>query len=63
MDQVIEQHRDPCTEDPMCISTNKPLLKNVRSDLIDPDTPKSAMTKKAADGSEWQLVVSEILGR
>lgn len=34
------------------------ILKNIRAGLIDPDTPQSAMTKRAADGSEWQLVAS-----
>jgi beta-glucan synthesis-associated protein KRE6 len=55
--QLVEKHRDPCAEDPMCISVNEPLLKNVRRGLIDPATPQSAMKKKSADGSEWQLVV------
>lgn len=58
MDGVIQGARDPCTLDPMCISMTRPLLKNIRTGLIDPTTPKSAMTKKAADGTEWQLVVS-----
>lgn len=58
MDGVIQGARDPCTLDPMCISMTRPLLKNIRTGLIDPTTPKSAMTKTAADGTEWQLVVS-----
>ena len=31
----------------------------MRTGLIDPDTPESAMTKKTVDGKEWQLVVSQ----
>lgn len=43
----------------MCLDVgNVPLLKNIRSSLIDPDTPDSAKTIKAANGKEWQLVVS-----
>ena len=35
------------------------LLKNIRTGLIDPDTPKSAMTKTAPDGSKLKLVFSD----
>ncbi|KAF3911419.1 hypothetical protein ABW20_dc0103603 [Dactylellina cionopaga] len=38
---------------------NQPLLKNARSGLIDPDTPKSAMTRRASDGKDWKLVFSD----
>lgn len=34
-----------------------PLLKNIRTGLIDPDTPSSAMTKVSADGKMLNLVV------
>lgn len=48
-----------CTQDPNCISaTGVPLLKNIRRGLIDPDTPKSAMTRTSLrDGSTQKLVV------
>ncbi|MCJ1370381.1 hypothetical protein MMC20_001594 [Loxospora ochrophaea] len=36
-----------------------PLLENVRSSLIDPTTPQSAMTRSSYDGSELELVFSE----
>ena len=36
-----------------------PLLKNVRQSLIDPNTPKSAMTKKDYDGKTLELVFSD----
>lgn len=49
-----------CAGDPMCIDVGKvPLLKNVRSGLIDPDTPSSAMTRKSATGKTQNLVFSD----
>lgn len=36
-----------------------PLIQNVRTGLIDPDTPKSAMTKKGVDGDSYELVFSD----
>lgn len=36
-----------------------PQLSAIRTSLIDPDTPKSAMTRKARDGSTWDLVFSD----
>lgn len=56
---------DPCKTNPDCISVGGkvPLLKNVRTGLIDKDTPKSAMTKKAADGTTLNLVVSRPFAR
>lgn len=35
------------------------MFKNIRTSLIDPHTPKSAMTKKAPDGSTLNLVFSD----
>lgn len=34
-------------------------LGAIRTDLIDPDTPDSALTKTAMDGSDWNLVFSD----
>ncbi|KAE9989011.1 hypothetical protein EG328_003328 [Venturia inaequalis] len=50
-----------CAQDPNCIrATGVPLLKNVRRGLIDPDTPKSAMTRTSLrDGSTQKLVFSD----
>ncbi|KAL8703583.1 MAG: hypothetical protein Q9201_003231 [Fulgogasparrea decipioides] len=52
---------DPCKTNPDCISVDGkvPLLKNIRTGLIDKDTPKSAMTKEAADGKTLNLVYSD----
>ena len=36
-----------------------PTLAAVRTSLVDPDTPRSASTRKAMDGSKWQLVFSD----
>jgi hypothetical protein len=45
--------------DTLCLDVgDRPILSNLRTGLIDPDTPKSARTIKATDGKEWKLVVS-----
>jgi hypothetical protein len=36
-----------------------PLLQNIRTSLIDPDTPTSAMTRQSIDGDTLQLVFSD----
>ncbi|KAI9764305.1 MAG: hypothetical protein M1835_007602 [Candelina submexicana] len=36
-----------------------PLFKNLRTGLIDPDTPKSAMTRAGVDGNDLELVFSD----
>lgn len=52
---------DPCKANPDCIGNGKmPLFKNTRTTMIDPDTPRSARTKKAKDGSTLQLTVSSV---
>ncbi|KAE8328099.1 beta-glucan synthesis-associated protein-domain-containing protein [Aspergillus sergii] len=46
--------------DTLCLDVGeRSTLKNLRTGLIDPDTPASAMTKKSADGKEWKLVFSD----
>ncbi|OOF99617.1 glycoside hydrolase family 16 protein [Aspergillus carbonarius ITEM 5010] len=46
--------------DALCIDVgDRQGLTKLRTGLIDPDTPESAMTKKSADGKEWQLVFSD----
>lgn len=40
-------------------SRKYPLLRNIRTGLIDPDTPKSAMTRRSIKGEEMQLVFSD----
>lgn len=46
-----------CATDSLCLSDKMPLLKNQRVGLIDPDTPSSAKTKTAHDGTKLNLVV------
>lgn len=40
-------------------SRKYPLLRNIRTGLIDPDTPKSAMTRRSINGEDLQLVFSD----
>ena len=58
-------HITPCTDNPLCIPGKQdvPLLRNVRHGLIDPATPKSAMSRTARDGTRLQLVVRRRLLR
>ncbi|KAE8144430.1 beta-glucan synthesis-associated protein-domain-containing protein [Aspergillus avenaceus] len=46
--------------DTLCLDVgDRAILSNIRTGLIDPDTPTSARTKKTADGKEWKLVFSD----
>lgn len=58
--QRFEPPPNECASDPNCIDVgNVPLLKNIRTSLIDPDTPSDLRTKTAADGSTLNLVFSD----
>lgn len=60
--QVIEAaNPNTCAANPNCLSDKMPLLKNVRTGLIDPDTPKTAYSKTSNDGEKLTLVVSGII--
>lgn len=62
----VERFRpvNPCSANPMCIDVGPvPLLKNIRAGLIDPDTPESAMSRKARDGTKQVLMVFPSGGR
>jgi len=50
-----------CKADPLCLSNTVPLLKNIRTSLIDEDTPESERTRKSADGKTLNLVVRYML--
>ena len=39
-------------------SYHYPLLSAIRTDLVDPDTPETALTRKTATGDTWKLVFS-----
>ncbi|KAF2256984.1 glycoside hydrolase family 16 protein [Trematosphaeria pertusa] len=58
---ITQPEQTPCTNNPLCIEgkENEPLLKNIRTGLIDPDTPDSAMTRKSHDGTKQVLVFSD----
>ncbi|KAI6249749.1 hypothetical protein HI914_01334 [Erysiphe necator] len=56
---IIDPVSSACAADPNCLSDTLPLLKNQRTGLIDPDTPKSAFTKKSNDGKNLKLVFSD----
>lgn len=50
----------PCTNNPMCINVGDvPLLKNLRTSLIDPTTPSSAKTRTSHSGTKQNLVFSD----
>jgi beta-glucan synthesis-associated protein KRE6 len=49
-----------CAEDPQCIDVGSiPLFQNMRSGLIDPDTPDDAKTITTQDGNTQVLVFSD----
>ncbi|TVY55810.1 Beta-glucan synthesis-associated protein KRE6 [Lachnellula suecica] len=48
-----------CSTDASCLSDKVALLKNVRTGLVDPDTPSDAKTKTAKDGTKMNLVFSD----
>jgi hypothetical protein len=52
--------KDVCRPgDMLCLDVgDRPLLNNIRHGLIDPDTPKEALTKMSSEGKELKLVVS-----
>jgi hypothetical protein len=56
--EVTSAPKSSCSTDALCLSDKVDLLKNQRVGLIDPDTPSSAKTKTAADGTKLNLVVS-----
>lgn len=61
MHNITAPERTPCTDNPLCIEgkENEPLLKNLRTGLIDPDTPEKYHTRTSADGSKQVLVFSD----
>jgi hypothetical protein len=56
-----KEEKTPCTNNPMCIlgKEEEPLLKNIRTSLIDPDTPERVKTRTSHDGSIQKLVFSD----
>jgi beta-glucanase (GH16 family) len=58
---MTQPERTPCTDNPLCIpgKESEPLLSNIRQGLIDPDTPKSAMSRTSYTGKKQKLVFSD----
>ena len=52
--------KNACKADPLCLSTDVALLKNIRMGLIDEDTPESEKTRTSSDGKTLKLVVRYI---
>ena len=58
--QKFTTTNDPCKNNPKCLNVGKvALLENIRTGMIDPDTPKSAYTKTDHHGNKWNLVFSD----
>lgn len=48
-----------CSSNPDCISQTQPLLKNIRTGLIDPDTPDNVKSRTGENGKSQTLVFSD----
>jgi beta-glucanase (GH16 family) len=61
VDRITKPEQGPCTHNALCIEgkQNEPTLANIRTGLIDPDTPKSAMSRTGAKGQKQNLVFSD----
>ncbi|KAL9071691.1 MAG: hypothetical protein Q9157_005388 [Trypethelium eluteriae] len=57
--RTINPGGNACSSNPDCLSDKMPLMNNIRRGLIDPDTPKSAMTRKSHGGKSQTLVFSD----
>ena len=56
---MVNPQGDACSSNPNCLKGDASLLTNIRSGLIDPDTPGSAQQRTGDDGSTQQLVFSD----
>ena len=57
--RLVEPEPLTCTHNPMCIDKKPPLLKNIRTSPIDPDTPDSVMRRIGDNGKSQRLVFSD----
>lgn len=48
-----------CSSNPLCLNQKASILKNVRTGLIDPDTPSSARSRTSSTGGTQNLVFSD----
>jgi hypothetical protein len=58
---ITAPEKTPCSNNPLCIAgkEHEPLLKNIRTGLIDPHTPDEAKTRKSHNGKIQKLVFSD----
>jgi beta-glucanase (GH16 family) len=58
--KFVDPGKTSCLGDPLCIDAQRfDLLKNVRTSLIDPDTPESAHSRTSYSGQKQNLVFSD----
>ncbi|EME48613.1 glycoside hydrolase family 16 protein [Dothistroma septosporum NZE10] len=56
---AIHPQGDSCSSNPDCIAGDRDLLKNLRTGLIDPDTPSSAKSRTGDNGKHQVLAFSD----
>jgi len=56
---AIHPEGDSCSSNPDCLAGDRGLLKNIRTSLIDPDTPSSVMQRTGDNGKTQSLVFSD----
>ena len=61
--EEVEKIWTACEADPDCIRADLPLLQNVRTGPVDPDTPASAMLRTDIHGNTQTLVFSDEFNR
>lgn len=59
MKRAIDPVGNACSSNPNCIKQGVPLLKNVRTGLIDPDTPSNVKSRTGENGKTQTLVFSD----
>nr|POE96429.1 putative beta-glucan synthesis-associated protein c23h3.11c [Quercus suber] len=57
--RAVDPTGGACSRDPDCISDSVSLLANLRTSLVDPDTPDSVKTRKDINGNTQRLVFSD----
>ncbi|EMC95086.1 glycoside hydrolase family 16 protein [Baudoinia panamericana UAMH 10762] len=56
---VAPSGSNECSKDPNCLSDSMPLLKNIRTSLVDPDTPHNVLSRTGFNGKSQKLVFSD----
>ena len=55
----MDPNNESCSQNPLCLQNDATLLKRMRTGLIDPDTPDSAMSRTSSTGGSQSLVFSD----